>query len=105
MPQLICKCRTHNPEVAGSNPARANKKSPGQRASGRLPAAKFLPNFLKLDAPQPPAPDCAASLALIRERRGLELHVGSEAYHSDDDCRGSYRRLVASGQGRPWVPI
>src|ERR687891_2049226 len=43
---------THNPEVAGSNPARATRKTAGSRAEGRLPGQRepprLLPNFAQV---------------------------------------------------------
>src|SRR5918992_4650810 len=49
MPELTSKRRTHNPEVAGSNPARATRETAGSRAEGRLPGQRepprLLPNF------------------------------------------------------------
>src|ERR671918_2248064 len=49
MPEPTQKCRSHNPEVAGSNPARATRETAGSRAEGRLPGQRepprLLPNF------------------------------------------------------------
>jgi hypothetical protein len=67
LPQLTQKATSHNPEVAGSNPAPATEKGPQTRAfcnSLHLGVAKVLPNFClagRSDMPamyydQPPTP-------------------------------------------------
>src|ERR687892_2604833 len=55
MPEITQKRTAHNPEVAGSNPARATKKSRGRRADrpGLLPCSErrlpaLLSGFLRV---------------------------------------------------------
>src|SRR5688572_10515882 len=83
-PQLSCKATSHNPEVAGSNPAPATEKAPETglfRSLTRDRRAKLLPNFC-LDG-------------LVRVRHGTGVSSGRAL-----DCVGSSENTL--GQPSVW---